>query len=161
MCDYEVISHEPLRPWRRTPPHGSSGRHWLVTMCLCLIDCEMVCCCTAVSHLRPTKVIDWFGHVECSQLVHSNAFFSHSWITTTGRRIVGLGRRQRPSENIFLFTPPPFPFYRAKENSNRASRGAWLYREEINTMRKSISSPSSRDWFSEKMCYGGTKYPGV
>lgn len=36
----------------------------------------MVCCCTAVSHLRPTKVIDWFGHVECSHLVRSNAFFS-------------------------------------------------------------------------------------
>lgn len=108
MCDYEVISHEPLRLRRSTPPHGSSGCHWLVTMCLCLIDCEMVCCCTAVSHLRPTKVIDWFGHVECSHLVHSNAFyFPHSWITSTGRRIVWLRKRQRPSENIFPFTPPP------------------------------------------------------
>lgn len=104
-------SHQPwtIETAEEHPSHGSSGRHWLVTMCLCLIDCEMVCCCTAVSHLRPTKVIDWFGHVECSQLVHSNAFFSHSWITSTGRRIVGLGRRQRPSGNIFLFTPPP-PF---------------------------------------------------
>lgn len=164
MCDYEVISHEPVRLWRSTPPHGSSGCHWLVTMCLCLIDCEMVCWCTAVSHLRPTKVIDWFGHVECSHLDHSNAFFSHSWITSTGRRIVGLGRRQRPSENIFPFTPPPphpFPFYRAKGNSNRPSQGTWLCREEINAMRKSTSSPSYRDWFSEKISYGATKDPEV
>lgn len=76
MCDYEVISHEPVRLRGGAPPHGSSGCHWLVTMCLCLIDCEMVCCCAAVWHLRPTEVIDWFGHVECSHLVRSNAFFS-------------------------------------------------------------------------------------
>lgn len=35
----------------------------------------MVCCYTAVLHLRPTEVIDWFGHVECSHLVCSNVFF--------------------------------------------------------------------------------------
>lgn len=160
MCDYEVISHEPVRLWRSTPPHGSSGCHWLVTMCLCLIDCEMVCCCTAVSHLRPTKVIDWCGHVECSHLDRSNAFFSHSWITSTGRRIVGLGRRQRPSENIFPFTPPPFSFYRAKENSNRPSQGTWLYRGERNTRGNPHLHPHW-DWFSEKTSYGVTKDPGV
>lgn len=44
-------------------------------MCLCPIDCEMVCCYTAVLHLRPTEVIDWFGHVECSHLVCSNVVF--------------------------------------------------------------------------------------
>lgn len=35
----------------------------------------MVCCYTAVLHLRPTEVIDWFGHVECSHLVCSNVVF--------------------------------------------------------------------------------------
>lgn len=149
MCDYEVISHEPVRQWWSTPPHGSSGCHWLVTMCLCLIDCEMVCCCTAVSHLRPTKVIDWFGHVECSHLVRSNAFFfPHSWITSTGRRIVGLRKRQRPSENIFPFTPPPFfPFHGLRENLNRPSRGTWLSWKEINTIRKVSFPLSYRDGF--------------
>ena len=46
-----------------------------MAMCLCPIDCEMVCCYTAVLHLRPTEVIDWFGHVECSHLVRSNVVF--------------------------------------------------------------------------------------
>lgn len=60
---------------RESLPPRSWGCHWLVTMCLCPIDCEMVCCYTAVLHLRPTEVIDWFGHVECSHLVCSNVFF--------------------------------------------------------------------------------------
>lgn len=68
------------------PPLRSSGCHWLVAMCLCPIDCEMVCCYTAVLHLRPTEVIDWFGHVECSHLVCSNVvfflFFFHLWIAS-------------------------------------------------------------------------------
>lgn len=60
---------------RESLPPRSWGCHWLVTMCLCPIDCEMVCCYTAVLHLRPTEVIDWFGHVECSHLVCSNVGF--------------------------------------------------------------------------------------
>lgn len=60
---------------RESLPPRSWGCHWLVTMCLCPIDCEMVCCYTAVLHLRPTEVIDWFGHVECSHLVCSNVVF--------------------------------------------------------------------------------------
>lgn len=88
MCDYEVIRHGPVRLVRPSPFLSSSGCHWLVTMCLCLIDCEMVCCCTAVLHLRPLEVIDWFGHVECSHLVCSNFFFHCQWIACVGWRIV-------------------------------------------------------------------------
>lgn len=68
-------SHQAWTSKARENPPRSSGCHWLVTMCLCPIDCEMVCCSTAVLHLRPTEVIDWFGHVECSHLVCSNVVF--------------------------------------------------------------------------------------
>lgn len=113
--DAWLWSHQPWtsRAGEALPSRGSSGCHWLVAMCLCPIDCEMVCCSTAVSHLRPTKVIDWFGHVECSHLVCSNAFFSILWIASTGWRIVRLRKRERPNENI---SPSPFCFLPTRKN---------------------------------------------
>lgn len=85
-------------------------------MCLWPIDCEMVCCCTAVAHLRPTKVIDWFGHVECSHLVCSNAFLSLSlslsrrlisgssghWL----ERVAKFGTAEVKRKHFPLFFPP-------------------------------------------------------
>lgn len=142
MCDYEVISHEPGRLWWSSRPHGSSGCHWLVTMCLCLIGCEMVCCCTAVSHLRPTKVIDWFGHVECSHLVRSNVFFSppsfmnnrhereNSWSSRKGKG-------QVKTFSLSHLLPSFSSFLWVRENLNRPSRGTWLALEEGNAIRKS------------------------
>lgn len=153
MCDYEVISHEPVRQWWSTPPHRSSGCHWLVTMCLCLIDCEMVCCCTAVSHLRPTKVIDWFGHVECSHLVRSNAFFFSSFVNNKHWQENSWAQKKAKAKrkHFPLYTSPLFPFHGVRENLNRPSRGTWLSWKEINTIRKVSFPLSYRDRFEENV----------
>lgn len=152
MCDYEVISYEPVRLRRSTPPHGSSGCHWLVTMCLCLIDCEMVCCCTAVSHLRPTKVIDWFGHVECSHLVRSNAFFSsfvnnkhwqeNSWAWKKAKA-------KRKHFPLSTSTPPPFfPFTELEEiQIDRATAPDYPGRGDKYNQEIPISPLIQRDGF--------------
>lgn len=114
---------------RESLPPRSWGCHWLVTMCLCPIDCEMVCCYTAVLHLRPTEVIDWFGHVECSHLVCSNVFF-----------LLG----------FFFFFFPSFLFSPISPSS--ASRECWLGSQSRQSRKAALSFTLWTKWGCFKHC---------